>query len=181
MTPRRFTEAELVERPALELLAELGWTVVDTYAEALGPAGTLGRDSLHEVVLTHRLRDALRVLNPAAPDDVREEALTAVTKDWSVMDPVRANKAIYGLLRDGYQAEWQDDRGESCFATVRYLDFNDSTKNDRLAASQVWVAGELHRRRTDTVLFVNGIPLVLAEFKEPNRPVKAAFDENLSD
>ena len=59
MNPRRYTEAELVENPALDLLAELGWTVVDAYAETLGPAGTLGRDSIHEVVLTHRLRDAL--------------------------------------------------------------------------------------------------------------------------
>ena len=61
------------------------------------------------------------------------------------------------------------------------VDFRDSTKNDWLAASQVWVAGDLHRRRTDMVLFVNGIPLVLVEFKEPNRPVKAAYDENLTD
>src|ERR1019366_7107777 len=53
--------------------------------------------------------------------------------------------------------------------------------NDCLAASQVWIAGDLHRRRADTILFVNGIPLVLAEFKEPNRPVRAAYDENLSD
>ena len=44
MTPRRYTELELVERPALELLSELGWTVVDAYAETLGAAGTLGRD-----------------------------------------------------------------------------------------------------------------------------------------
>ena len=67
------------------------------------------------------------------------------------------------------------------YATVRYVDFRDSTKNDWLAASQVWIAGDLHRRRADTVLFVNGIPLVLVEFKEPNRPVKAAYDENLTD
>jgi type I restriction enzyme R subunit len=170
-----------VERPALDLLAELGWTVIDSYSETLGPVGTLGRDSIHDVVLTHRLRDALRWLNPLVPDVVREDALTAITKDRSVMDPTRANKEIHGLLRDGYQAEWRDDRGERCFGTVSYLDFNDSTKNDWLAASQVWIAGELHRRRTDTILFVNGIPLVLAEFKEPNRPVKAAFDENLTD
>src|SRR5205814_9164803 len=50
-----------------------------------------------------------------------------------------------------------------------------------LAAAQVWVAGDLHRRRADVVLFVNGIPLVLAEFKELNRPVRAAYDENLTD
>jgi hypothetical protein len=53
--------------------------------------------------------------------------------------------------------------------------------NDLLAASQVWIAGDLYRRRLDTVLFVNGIPLVLLEFKEPNRPVNAAYDENLVD
>ena len=70
MTPRRYTEAELVENPALDLLAELGWTVVDAYAETLGPAGTLGRDSIHEVILTHRLRDALHFLNPSVPDDI---------------------------------------------------------------------------------------------------------------
>ena len=71
--------------------------------------------------------------------------------------------------------------GRPRYATVRYVDFNDPAKNDWLAASQMWFAGDLHRRRTDVVLFVNGIPLVLAEFKEPNRPVKAAYDENLTD
>jgi type I restriction enzyme R subunit len=181
VNPRRFTEAELVERPALELLADLEWIVVDAYAEQLGSTGTLGRDSIHDVVLTHRLRDALRFLNPAVPDDVREEALQSIIKDRAAMDPVRANKEIHGLLRDGYQAEWRDDAGEPRFASIQYLDFTDSNKNDWLAASQVWIAGELHRRRADTILFVNGIPIVLLEFKEPNRPVKAAFDENLVD
>jgi type I restriction enzyme, R subunit len=181
VSPHSFTELELVERPALELLAQLGWSVVDAYAETLGTGGTLGRDSLHEVVLVHRLRAALGELNPSVPDLVREEALAAVTKDRAVMERTRANREFHRLLREGYRAEWEDERGDSCFATVRYLDFKDPAANDWLAASQVWVAGELHRRRADTVLFVNGIPLVLAEFKEPSRPVKAAFDENLSD
>jgi type I restriction enzyme R subunit len=170
-----------VERPALELLAELGWTVVDAYAETLGPAGTLGRDSIHEVVLTHRLRDALHVLNPEVPGDIREVALQAVAKDRSLMDATRANKEVYYLLRDGCRVEWRDERGAPLLATVRYVDFNDSARNDWLAASQVWVAGDLHRRRLDTVLFVNGIPLVLAEFKEPNQPVRKAYDDNLTD
>jgi type I restriction enzyme R subunit len=176
-----YSEAGLVEEPALELLAELGWEVVNAWGETLGPAGTLGRDSMHEVVLVHRLRDAIRLLNPEVPELVREEALAAVIKDRLVMDRVRANREVHDLLRDGYRAEWSDDRGEKQFATVRFVDFSDSTRNDWLAASQVWVAGDLHRRRTDVVLFVNGIPLVLAEFKEPNRPAKAAFDENVTD
>ncbi|MCA1707806.1 MAG: DEAD/DEAH box helicase, partial [Actinobacteria bacterium] len=181
MSPGLYSEAALVEKPALDLLGELGWTVVDAYGETLGAAGTLGRDSIHDVFLTHRLRDALRELNPGVPEDIREEALAALAKDRSAMDPVRANQDVYRLLRDGYRAHWQDNRGDQSYATVRYVDFNDSTKNDWLAASQVWVAGALHRRRADVVLFVNGIPLVLAELKEINRPVKAAYDENLTD
>jgi len=176
-----FSEAGLVERPSLEVLEELGWTVVDAFGEVLGPGGTLGRDSMHEAVLVHRLRDAVHLLNPEVPEHVREEALQAVAKDRSVMDRVRANREVHALLRDGCRAEWTDDRGERQFATVRFIDFADSAKNDWLAASQVWFAGDLHRRRTDVVLFVNGIPLVLAEFKEPNRPAKAAFDENVTD
>ncbi|MCM3883896.1 HsdR family type I site-specific deoxyribonuclease [Frankia sp. R82] len=179
--PSPYTEGGLVERPALELLEQLGWTVVNAFSETFGPAGTLGRDSRHDVVLTHRLRDALHWLNPQVPEAIREEALTAVVKDRSVMDRVRANQEVYDLIRDGFRAEWQGDDGERQYATVQYIDLRDSANNDWLAASQVWVAGDLHRRRADTVLFVNGIPLVLMEFKDPNRPVKAAYDENLAD
>jgi type I restriction enzyme R subunit len=171
----------LVEQPALALLADLGWAVVNAWAETFGPAGTLGRDSMRDVVLVHRLRDALRRLNPDVPDAAREEALEALTRSRSVMDRVRANREVHDLLRDGYRAEWTDTWGEQQYATMRYVDFGDSTKNDWLAASQMWFAGDLHRRRTDVVLFVNGIPLVVAEFKDPSRPVKAAFDENLTD
>ncbi|MFF3426921.1 HsdR family type I site-specific deoxyribonuclease [Streptomyces sp. NPDC002602] len=181
MNPGAYSEDGLVEQPALETLAELGWSVVNAWSETFGPGGSLGRDSMHEAVLVHRLRGALRVLNPEVPDAAREEAHAAMVKDRSAMDRVRANREVHDLLRDGYRAEWLDDRGEHKFATVRFIDFADRSKNDWLAASQVWFAGDLHRRRNDVVLFVNGIPLVLAEFKAPNRPVKAAFDENITD
>lgn len=181
MTPGAYSEAGLVEEPTLELLSDLGWTVVSAWSETFGTAGTLGRDSMHDVVLVHRLRASLLRLNPTVPDLAREEALASVVKDRAGMNRVRANREVHGLVRDGFRADWTDERGDRCFATVRYVDFRDPSENDWLAASQVWFAGNLHRRRTDVVLFVNGIPLVLAEFKEPNRPVKAAYDENLSD
>lgn len=175
-----YTEAGLVEGPSLELLKQLGWTRINAFEETFGPAGTLGRDSQRDVFLTHRLRDALRCLNPLVPESVREEALSAITRDRSLMDRVRANRDVYDLLRDGYKAEWEEN-GERQYATVAYVDFRDSTKNEWIAASQIWITGELYKRRPDSVLFVNGIPLVLLEFKEPNKPVKHAYDDNLTD
>jgi type I restriction enzyme R subunit len=178
--PGAYTEARLVEGPSLELLEQLGWTHINAFEETFGPAGTLGRDTQRDVFLTYRLRDALRSLNPRIPDTVREEALVAVTRDRSLMDRVRANREVYDLIRDGYKAEWEEN-GELKFAIVTYIDFRVADRNDLLAASQIWITGDLHRRRPDTILFVNGIPLVLLEFKEPNKPVKAAYDDNLTD
>ena len=50
------------------LLSQLGWEVASAFDEVLGSAGTLGRDSQSEPVLSHRLRDALRALNPGLPE-----------------------------------------------------------------------------------------------------------------
>ena len=97
------------------------------------------------------------------------------------MDPTRANREIYDLLHNGYLATWRDESGAEQAERIHYLDWHDSQKNDWLAANQVWLAGDLYVRRADLVLFVNGIPLVLMEFKGANRSVRAAFDENLRD
>ncbi|MCL1898338.1 MAG: HsdR family type I site-specific deoxyribonuclease, partial [Micrococcales bacterium] len=181
MASKFFTEDALVEQPALEVLAELGWDVVNAFSETFGPGGTLGRDSQDQVILVHRLRRSLELINPSIPDLVREEALEELTKDRSIMDPVRASQEVYKLIRDGFKAAWRDEAGQTQEATVLYIDFRHADHNDWLASNQVWVTGEMHLRRPDTILFVNGIPLVLMEFKEPSRPIKAAFDENLTD
>jgi type I restriction enzyme R subunit len=181
VSPEYFSEDELVERPAVELLAELGWETVNAREEVLGPGGTLRRNSRRDVVLEHRLLPALRALNPDAPDAAIEEAAATLSRDRSLLEPTRANREVYDLLRDGYLVTWRDERGEEQTVRIAYVDWRDPARNDWLAANQVWIAGDLHTRRVDLVLFVNGVPLVLAEFKEPGRPVRAAYDENLTD
>jgi len=181
VSPPGFDEETLVERPAMELLAELGWDTVNAYTEVLGPSGTLGRDSQHDAFLTHRLRDAVALLNPDVPEHVRKEALDEITKDRSLMLPVRANQEIHELVRDGYRAQWSDGQGETRYAVVRFIDLNDSTKNDWLAANQVWIKGSMHDRRPDAVLYVNGIPLVLLEFKGSTVSVDHGYRDNITD
>ncbi|MBA3812286.1 MAG: hypothetical protein H0X27_11720, partial [Caulobacteraceae bacterium] len=48
-----------VERPALALLGELGWTPVDLRNETPGPANPTGRLSFKQTHLPARLRAAL--------------------------------------------------------------------------------------------------------------------------
>jgi type I restriction enzyme R subunit len=63
---------------------------------------------------------------------------------------------------------------------VRVIDWQNPSANDFLAVRQISFAGPLYTCRPDIVCFVNGLPLVLLEFKRPGVPARAAFDENIT-
>ena len=181
MNAGRLTEDELVEQPALRLLAQLGWEVASGFDEPLGSAGTLGRDSQSEPVLGHRLRDSLRTLNPGLPDPALDEAAERLVEDRSAMDRVRANREVHALLREGARVETVGSDRKRRAVTVRFVDWNRADANDWLAVSQFWIAGDMYKRRADVVLFVNGIPLVFIELKVSHKNVRDAYDGNLRD
>lgn len=70
------TEDHLVERPAIQFICnELGWDLVNCHGEWDGRPSKLGRDGKREVILTGRLKPALRRLNPDLPVESIEGAV----------------------------------------------------------------------------------------------------------
>jgi type I restriction enzyme, R subunit len=181
VNPGRFTEDQLVEQPAIELLADLGWSTVNAMHERLGSEGTLGRDNQGEVILVGRLRPALERLNPSLPPLAIEQAIAELTKDRSAMDPVRANRELYDLVKDGVEVAVRTADGGTEPERVRVVDWSDPAVNEFLLVSQLWVAGDMYRRRADLVGFVNGLPLVLIELKASHRKLEHAYADNLTD
>ena len=53
--------------------------------------------------------------------------------------------------------------------------------NDFFLASQVWLSGDLYKRRADLVGFVNGLPLLFVELKAAHKALEDAFNGNLAD
>jgi type I restriction enzyme R subunit len=168
----------IVEEAALEWFAELGYSCLG--AEALTPALSHGeRESYGEVVLAGRLREAIRRLNPAIPEEARDEALRKVLR---VGTPalVQTNRAFHRMLRDGVPVEYSRPDGSIAGDHVRLVDFNDVLMNDWLTVNQFTVIegalpstsgrgvggeGIGAHRRPDIVVFVNGLPLGLIELK----------------
>lgn len=177
------SEGETVEGPALELFEELGWTHQDLMQEQPGPENATGRRSLREVFLPSRLRSALKRLNPNLPLNALEQAEAELTADRSSMQPVAANREIYRLLRDGVPVEVPQDDGSLKPERVRLIDWTGEGNgdNDFLIASQVWIESELYTRRPDAIGFLNGIPVLLCEWKAPTEPIQEAYDANLRD
>lgn len=156
-----------VEQAMLEWLDSLGWQTA--HGPDISPldAKTPGteRDSYRDVALRHRLADAIARLNPHIPAAARDDALHHVLNP-NVPGLVNANRQIYRWLVDGVPVEFQKD-GETRGDRVRLVDFSDVAANDWLAVNQFSVQGAKQTRRPDVVLFVNGLPLVVVELKNP--------------
>ena len=178
-----YSEDQLIEQPAIGLLVELGWERLDCFDEFLQVGGSpLGRETKSEVVLTSRLRPAFRRLNPDASDAAVDAAIEELTRPRTAMSLPAANREIYDLLKDGVKVTVTDpdDEGESD-EILRVIDWNSPANNDFLAASQMWIAGEMYLKRPDLIGFINGLPLLLMEFKRIDELVYSAYHDNLRD
>ncbi len=152
-----------VEDATLEWFGELGYTL--GHGPDLAPGEPAAeRDSFAEVVLVGRLREAIQRLNPAIPEDAREEALRKVLR---VATPslVQTSRAFHRMLRDGVPVEYPRPDGSIAGDHVRLVDFGDVSANDWLALNQFAVKEGAHSRRPDIVVFLNGLPLGLIELK----------------
>lgn len=176
-----YSEDQLVEQPAITLLAELGWQTVSAMEEVFGPHGTLGRDTKTEPVLVLRLRAALDRLNPSLPPEALSTAVDELTRDRSTMSLAAANREVYGLLKEGIPVSIPDHKGGGQkTGRVRVIDWENPTANDFLLVSQFSVTGPLYTRRPDLIGFVNGLPIVVIELKKPGVPAQQAFEDNLT-
>lgn len=177
-----FTEDHLVQKTMADYLHDVhGWRVAMGWnQETYGPEGTFGRKSDKDTVLTRYLSDALVRLNPGLPDTAYELALREITDIFGSQSLLHINQDKYALIRDGVRVKFRQN-GEQRTERLRVFDFDVAENNDFLAVRELWVRGYAHRRRADLVGFVNGLPLMFCELKRPDRDLKRAFAENLSD
>ena len=157
------TESD-IEKAALDWLAELDYDVL--HGPDIAPeAPDAERSSYSEVVLAGRLRDAVSRLNPNIPTEAHEEAIRKVLyPDFSTL--IQNNRAFHQMLVDGIEVEARQPDGTMRGERVRLVDFDTPENNDWLAVNQFTVV-ENSERRPDVVLFINGLPLAVIEFKNP--------------
>jgi len=157
------TEDQL-EQETLAWLQDVGY--FHRYGLDIAPDGPEPeRSNYNQVLLVGRLREAINRLNPTVPLVAREDALQQVLNlDTPVL--LAANRAFHQLLVNGVPVQYQKD-GETRGDFVRLIDFAEVAANEWLAVNQYSIKGAKYTRRPDIILFVNGLPLVLLELKNP--------------
>ena len=93
--------------------------------------------------------------------------------------PRANNEAFHRMLTEGINVSYHKDgieRGD----LVWLIDFNNPENNDFLVVNQFTVIENNINKRPDVIIFVNGLPLVAIELKNPadeNATLKSAFDQ----
>jgi type I restriction enzyme R subunit len=168
----------IVEDAALSWFGELGYAI--GHGPHMAPGEPVAeRDSFAEVVLVGRLRDAIWRLNPAIPEEAREDALRKVLR-VGTPSPTQTNRNFHAMLRDGVPVEYRRADGSIAGDHARLVDYDNAKNNDWLAVNQFTVIEGQNNRRPDIVVFVNGLPLAVIELKnatDENATIWSAFNQ----
>ena len=119
---------------------------------------------LEDPLVEKLLVAAILRINPDVKTEAQARlAVAALRKTMSHPDKLTANRQTLDLLRDGAKVVLEP--GEDA-KTVHFIEFDPARQhlNDFTATNQYRVQG-VKQCRDDTVLLVNGIPLVIAEYK----------------
>lgn len=178
-----YSENILVQESAGNLLRdELGWDVQFAYnTEVLGKNGSFGRDSYRDILLTRYFKEALKKFNPWINENQIIEAKQILEKRLSTSSILQINEEKYFLIRDGIPVTVKKPNGQTETKKATVIDFQNPNNNYFLAIKELKIHGELYRRRTDIVGFVNGIPLLFVELKKNTVDVQNAYEDNYTD
>lgn len=143
-----------VQKAAIEWLQELGYTHKEGNA--------LTRD-LKKVVLEDDLRSFLVHTYPNVPASAINEAMAAFTQHLG-MDTDHRNRDFHRKMTQGVSVIWKDAQGKEYAQHIYPINYAAPEKNSFICADEVTIIGK-NTRRTDLLIFINGLPIIVFEFK----------------
>lgn len=151
-----------VEQNLLADLRDLGWATLN------GPDDIESNDehSYTDTYLRPNLIAALQRLNPDMSSQVLADVVNKLTRT-SHNSLIDNNHDFHRNLINGVTVEYRSNDGEIRSDIVKVIDFDNITNNEFLAINQLTIVQGNYKRRPDVILFVNGLPLVIIELKNP--------------
>lgn len=164
-----------IEQSAIATLQSLGWDY--TYGKKiLAGLEHEWRERTAEVILKPLLAQAIAKFNPNLPACEVENVVAQVCRADSG-DLAERNRQAYDWLRNGVKITYQL-YGEQVSDVVQLIDFQRPENNDFRIVNQLDISGKKGKRIPDLIGFVNGLPLVVFELKNPlkeNADIGKAF------
>ena len=144
------------QNAAIAWLKELGYTHIT--------GNTLDRD-LKKVVLETEFKNFLKTTYPDVPETAHNEAFAQFTQHEG-MEVAYRNRDFHRKLTQGLDIAWKDSQGNEKAKHLYPIDYAHPEKNSFMVSDEVSIVGK-NSRRLDLLIFINGLPLIVFEFKNP--------------
>jgi type I restriction enzyme R subunit len=166
-----------IEEYAIKLLAGLGYEYLygpDIAPDSVNPE----RSTFSEVLLAEHVKAAIKRLNPSLPASAQEYAFKEIQRINSP-DLIANNEAFHSMLTEGITVTYNKN-GHERGDLLWLIDFEHPENNEFLVVNQFTIIENQANKRPDVILFVNGLPLVVIELKNPadeNATIGSAFNQ----
>lgn len=159
----KFTEAQL-ELAIIQLLEQQGYPYTAGETLVREPGEVLNRGDLEKFLGERYAADGITA------DEI--ERIVRQLMNYSAADLYESNKSIYKLVADGFVFK-RDDRDQKDLF-IQLIDY-DSGSNYYRIVNQLEIEGH-EKRIPDGILYINGLPLVVFEFKSAIREEATLHD-----
>jgi len=153
----KFTEAQL-EEAIIELLGEQGYPHFLGENIARGPEEVLIKDDLREYLQERYSTDGIT--------DGEIEFIINKIERLPASDLYGSNKDFIKLVSDGFLLKREDRSQKDMF--IHLIDYSPDDRNVYKIVNQLEIQG-FEKRIPDGILYINGLPLVVFEFKSAIR------------
>jgi type I restriction enzyme R subunit len=158
-----------IELAAIEWLEELGYNYIH---------GSDINRPLKQVVLEDRFSRFIQNKYKHLPETARKE-ITSLFINNQGLDLDFRNRNFHIKLSKGIDYTWKDKEGNDHFEHIYAIDFDHPENNDFLCVNQFTIEGK-NTRRPDMIIFINGLPVVVFEFKnmfDEEATVETAYNQ----
>lgn len=182
MYKNTYSEKNISQNPALELLQSMGYTYISPQD------CDKQRGSRYHVLLKDILRGQLRRLNRYTYAGTENEFSSANIEraiddlDEPLFDGlVRTSEKIYDALLLGKSYQEVVGEGKLLSFNLKYIDWDNFGNNVFHVTEEFAVDSQdkQHNARPDIVLFINGIPFAVIECKAPHISVDQAVEQTI--
>ena len=163
MTLSRLNEENLVEIPAENIFKSLGYETENGYN--LHPKKDRAERDVFSEVILHRTKEWISKINPDISAQTIDIALQQI-KNLGSPSIIANNQKFHEMLVSGVKITATGPSGKTETKVVKLVDFENIENNNFLALRQ-FVVEQVGKCRTDHIVFVNGLPLVILEYKDP--------------
>lgn len=153
----KFTESAL-EEAIIELVFKQGISYIPGFKIARDPSDVLIKDDLRQFLQTQYAADGITASEI--------ESILRMLETKPASDLYDSNKAIMKLVSDGFLLKREDRNQKDLF--IQLIDYSAADQNIYKIVNQMEIIG-FEKRIPDSILYINGLPLVVFEFKSAMR------------